>query len=450
MALLEWKKDGWRNFPAAQQPEYPDGNLFKQALIEVEKLPPLVFSGEVEKLKSEIAEAGAGKRFILHGGDCAERFIDCNSAAIVNKIKILLQMSVLLTHGLHHSVVRIGRIAGQYAKPRSSPTETIGGVVLQSYKGDNVNGIEPDVALRVPDPGRMVKSYFYSSATLNFVRAMIDGGYADLHHPYTWNLYNIEKSPRWNEYKKRVDSLLDAIRFMETFGGLNSESLGRIDFFTSHEGLLLGYEEAMTRKSPLNGKYYNLGAHMLWIGERTRQLDGAHVEYFRGIGNPVGIKIGPKIAPEELTDLVAKLNPSDEPGRITLITRMGVEKVDTSLPPLISAVKKAGQAVTWSCDPMHGNTITVGEGDLARKTRDFNSILEELRRAFAIHTSAGSTLAGVHFEMTGDDVTECIGGSQELTHLDLQKNYETYVDPRLNYHQALEMAFLIISVLKDS
>jgi 3-deoxy-7-phosphoheptulonate synthase len=449
MTMLKWSKNSWRDFPAAQQPDYPDMQKLNSTLDDIGALPPLVFSGEIEKLKAEIADAGMGKKFLLQGGDCAERFIDCNSPSIINKIKILLQMSVLLTHGMHHPVVRIGRIAGQYAKPRSNPMETIGGVELPSYKGDNVNGIEPALGARIPDPERMRKSYFYSAATLNFVRAMIDGGYADLHHPYTWNLYSIEKSPRWPEYKRRVDSLLDSIRFMETFGGLNSESLGRIEFYTSHEGLLLGYEEAMTRKSPLNDKYYNFGAHMLWIGERTRQIDGAHVEYFRGIANPVGVKIGPKITPDELVELVRKLNPSNEPGKVTLISRMGASKIEAGLPPLIGAVNKAGLCVTWSCDPMHGNTISVGDGGDAYKTRDFNAILDELSKAFGVHRAAGSILSGVHFELTGDDVTECIGGSQELTHTDLGKNYETYVDPRLNYHQALEMAFLITSVMRD-
>ena len=446
MKKKEWAKDSYKNFTAEQQPKYPDDKEYQDILSQLGSLPPLVFSGEIESLKNQIAEAGAGKRFILQGGDCAERFIDCRSDLITSKLKILLQMSVILTYGARKPVVRIGRIAGQYAKPRSNTTETVHGKLIPIYRGDNVNGYEPTLEARTPDPHRLLKSYFLSASTLNFIRAMIDGGFTDLHHPYQWNLYSIEKTPEWPMYQEMVEHILDSIRFMESFGGVNKDSLGRADFYTSHEGLLLGFEEALTRKSPLTGKYYNYGAHMLWIGERTRQLAGAHIEYFRGISNPIGIKIGPSIAPEELTELIRALNPENEPGRITLITRMGMKKAEAALPPIIRSVQSGGWKVTWSCDPMHGNTFSAGD----RKTRSFDDILAELEITAKTHRSIGSILSGVHFELTGEEVTECIGGAIDLKHTDLNANYESYCDPRLNYIQGMEMAFLIARLYKET
>jgi 3-deoxy-7-phosphoheptulonate synthase len=440
-----WTPDSWKQYTALQQPEYSDQQAYEQVLGQLRGFPSLVFQGEVEHLKAHIAGAGAGNGFILQGGNCAERFIDCDTTTIKNQLKILLQMSVILTHGLRKPVIRIGRIAGQYAKPRSHSTEVVKGRELPVYRGDSVNGYEPDPEARIPDPQRLLKAFYTASITLNYIRSMIDGGFADLHYPYTWNLYSIEQTPEWPDYKDVVEDILDAIHFMESFGGVKPESLGRIEMYTSHEGLLLGYEEALTRQDEKTGKYYNLGAHMVWIGNRTRDPGGAHVEYFRGIANPIGIKIDQCCSPEEISELLAVLNPGKEPGRITLITRMGTEHVEDSLPGVIRAVKKTGNPVTWSCDPMHGNTHTV-EGN--RKTRSFSKVLEELKTSFQIHKDLGTYLAGVHFELTGDDVTECIGGAVDLKDEDLAQNYETYCDPRLNYAQSLEMAFLIAKMLK--
>lgn len=439
----DWHLTSWRKYPIEQQPCYEDEDRYREILERISKLPPLVFSGEVEKLRELLAEASEGKRFILHGGNCAERFIDCNEETITNQLKILLQMSVILTYGARKPVVRIGRIAGQYAKPRSNEYEEVGGVKLAVYRGDLVNSIEPTPLARRADPERMLMGYFCSATTLNYIRAMIDGGFADLHHPYNWNLHSIEKSPRWPQYKHIVENILDAINFMESFGGIRPEMLGRIDFFTSHEGLVLDYETALTRR--VGDRYYNLGAHMLWIGERTRKLGYAHVEYFRGISNPIGIKIGPTCKPSELKELVELLNPDDQPGRLVLITRLGADNVEVILPALIEAVRSSDRSVCWSCDPMHGNTIVVN----GKKTRNFSVILKELELTFNIHKKMKSILSGVHFELTGDDVTECIGGAVDLHEEDLEVNYQTYCDPRLNYAQSLEMAFLINQLLND-
>ncbi len=445
MMVREWSPTSWSEFPISQQPVYVDEAEYRKVLSQLRRLPPLVFVGEIDKLKGLIAEAGRGKRFILHGGNCAERFIDCNSETITNQLKILLQMSVILAYGARKPVVRIGRIAGQFAKPRSCDYEEVNGRKIPVYRGDSVNSIEPTEDARRADPERLIMSFFHSSATLNYIRAMIDGGFADLHRPYTWNLHSIEKSPRWPEYKRIVDDILDAISFMESFGGVKSETLGRIDFFTSHEGLLLGYESSLTRKDGISGKYYNLGAHMLWIGDRTRDIQGAHVEYFRGISNPIGVKIGPSCSGEEAKELVKILNPENEPGRLTFITRLGVKNVEQLLPNLIEAVRSTGGFVTWSCDPMHGNTVVVN----GKKTRNFDVILQELEMTFNIHREMGSLLGGVHFELTGDDVTECVSGAVDLRESDLGVNYQTYCDPRLNYAQSLEMAFLINRLLKQ-
>lgn len=440
-----WTPTSWRSKPILQQPLYEDPAHLERVLGRIRNFPPLVFAGEVDMLRRQLAEAAQGKRFLLQGGDCAERFQDCTPDGITSKLKILLQMSVILCYGARRPVIRVGRIAGQYAKPRSADFETIDGKQIPSFRGDNINSFEPDPVARKPDPDRLMQSYHASSMTLNYVRAMITGGFADLHHPEHWNLSFFGKSSQRSRYEQIVINIKDAIAFMESLGGVREESLGSIEFFTSHESLLLAFEEAMTRFVPESGRYYNLSAHMLWIGDRTRQLDGAHIEYVRGIANPLGIKVGGSASPAELVELVKAVNPQNEHGRINLITRFGHDRVAAGLPPVVSAIKNAGLNVLWSCDPMHGNAIKT-KADI--KTRDFDSILGELRQTFAVHHQEGTHLGGVHFELTGENVTECTGGAEGLSETDLSRNYETYCDPRLNYSQSLEMAFLISSILK--
>jgi len=439
--LESWNPRTWRSRTAGHQPVYPDQDALQRAVRRLEGLPPIVFPGETDTLRSEIADAADGNRFILHGGDCVERFVDCNPETIGNKLKILLQMSVVLSHAARRPVVRIGRIAGQYFKPRSQETEIIDGAEVPTYRGDTINGIDPSE--REPDPGRLVEGYFHSTATLNYIRSMIDGGFADLHQPYNWNLASIERSAKWEEYRAIVENILDAIHFMESFGGVNSERLGRIEFFTSHEGLHLEFESSLTRL--YGGDYYNVGAHLLWVGERTRSLTGAHVEYFRGIRNPVGVKLSNRVRTDELAELCRVLNPGGEPGRLMLITRLGASAVEKTLPRLLEAVRSVGTPVAWMCDPMHGNTVSTESG---RKTRRFEDVLDELESTYLIHASNDSALAGVHFELAGEDVTECIGGSVELDESDLELNYQTFCDPRLNYAQSMEMAFLIAGLLR--
>lgn len=435
-----WHPHSWTAFPAAHQPVYRDTDTLDSAIERVTGLPPLVFPGEVDTLKGQIAEAAQGRRFVLQGGDCVERFIDCNAETIANKLKILLQMSVVLSHAARRPVVRIGRMAGQFFKPRSQDSEVIDGRELPTYRGDTVNGIE--VENRTPDPERLVRGYFHATATLNYIRSMIDGGFADLHNPYNWNLDSIEQSDKWDDYRSIVESILDAIHFMESFGGVNSESLGRIEFYTSHEGLHLPFETALTRRQPAG--FYNLGAHFLWIGERTRSLSGAHVEYFRGLRNPIGVKLGKEAGQSDVVELCRVLNPDNEPGRLTFITRLGAAYVER-LPHLIEAARAPKAVVAWMCDPMHGNTVTTAGG---RKTRRFNDVLTELELTHRIHSENDSNLAGVHFELAGEDVTECVGGALDLNETDLELNYQTYCDPRLNYAQSMEMAFLISRLLR--
>lgn len=439
---LSWHPASWRGKPIEQSVSYPDPRALERVLGELARRPPLVSSGEVDELRGQIAQTTSGKAFLLQGGDCVERFIDCHEAVITNKLKILLQMSVILTHSTRCPVIRIGRIAGQYAKPRSQATETVDGCEVLTYRGDSIHDFAPTVAGRTPDPDRLLQAYFLAATTLNYIRSVIDGGFADLHQPYNWNLYGIERSAQWPEYKATVERILDAIHFMESFGGVNPDKLQRVSFYTSHEALHLPYEEALTRFDGRRGLYYNLGAHMLWVGDRTRRPDGAHAEYLRGIANPVGVKVGPGADPDELVRLLDVINPDRGAGRITLITRMGRERVATHLPPVCRAVHASGHAVAWSCDPMHGNTVVVD----GRKTRRFEAILEDLRATFACLEACGSTLGGVHFELTGDDVSECIGGSVASGD-HLGRNYQTYCDPRLNYDQSLEMAFLIANML---
>ena len=440
----EWTPKSWRARPIQQQPQYADPGHLDRVLERIRSYPPLVFAGEVDILKRQLAEAARGRRFLLQGGDCAERFQDCTPEAITSKLKILLQMSVILCYGARRPVIRVGRIAGQYAKPRSADFEVVAGKKIPSYRGDNINSFAADETARQPDPDRLLQSYHASSLTLNYVRAMITGGFADLHHPEHWNLEAFGKSKHREAYQQIVGNIKDAIAFMESLGGVREEKLGSIDFYTSHEGLLLAFEESMTRFVPEAGRWYNLSAHMLWIGDRTRQLEGAHVEYFRGVANPVGIKIGPTSQAADTVALIRAINPLNEPGRIVLITRFGNDKAPVLLPPTIAAVREAGLDVLWSVDPMHGNVIKTS-ADI--KTRDFGAILGEIRQTFAAHKSCGSILGGVHFELTGDSVTECTGGSEGLQESDLTRNYETYCDPRLNYSQSLEMAFLISSIM---
>ena len=407
---------------------------------ELRALPPLVTSWEIFTLKQQLAQAQDGKRFLLQGGDCAESFSECTSQVISNRLKVLLQMSLVLVHGLRLPVIRIGRFAGQYAKPRSADEETRDGVTLPAYRGDIVNAPGFDADSRRPDPRRMVKAHARSAMTMNFVRSLIDGGFADLHHPEYWDLGWVGHSPLADEYRQMVASIGDAVRFMETLSGNEIHNLNRVDFYTSHEALLLPYEEAQTRQVPRQWGWFNLSTHFPWIGMRTAALDGAHVEYFRGIRNPIGLKIGPSVVPDQLLPLIETLNPQDEPGRLTLIHRMGAAQIADQLPPLLDAVRREGRRVLWICDPMHGNTETAANG---YKTRRFGNIRKELEVAFELHAAAGTRLGGVHLELTGEDVTECTGGARELTDADLARAYRSNVDPRLNYEQALETALLI-------
>jgi 3-deoxy-7-phosphoheptulonate synthase len=440
-----WSISSWRNKPIKQQPNYPDTQALSDALDRLKALPPLVFSGEILDLRNQIANAADGNGFVLHGGDCAERFMDCDAQTIVRKLKILLQMSLVLTHAMRKPVVRIGRMAGQFAKPRSSDTETKDGQTLPTYRGDLVNDLEFNETARTPDPNRLLQSYYHAASTLNFVRALLYGGFADLHHPDHWQLKFMANSPEFERFQAIADRITDAIDFFESLGGMQNQTLDRVEFFTSHEGLHLGYEESFTTQPPRRENHFNLGAHFLWIGDRTRQLDGAHIEYFRGIANPIGIKVGPTCSADDLCQLIETLNPNDTPGKLTLITRYGADKVAECLPKHIRAVSKTGRRVLWSSDPMHGNGSKTSTGV---KTRDFNAILKELKTAFEIHQSEGGHLGGVHFELTGNDVTECIGGTEGLTEHDLARSYESGCDPRLNYTQSLEMAFLIADMLR--
>ncbi|MFV2071936.1 MAG: class II 3-deoxy-7-phosphoheptulonate synthase [Thermoanaerobaculales bacterium] len=441
----EWTPTSWQSRPAGQQPAYPEPKKLAAALDQLATLPPLVTSWEVERLKSQLAEAAVGKRFLLQGGACAERFDQCSAETITNKLKILLQMSLVLTFGVKRRIIRVGRFAGQYAKPRSTDTEERDGVVLPSYRGDIVNGPGFTAAERRPDPERMLRGYQYSALTINFIRALVDGGFADLHHPEYWDLGFVSHSPRAQEYQRMVESISDSLRFMETLAGIQAGEISRVDFFTSHEGLLLPYETAQTRRVPRRDGWYNLSTHFPWIGMRTAELAGAHLEYYRGIRNPIAVKIGPCMTPEWLQELVEILDPEHEPGRLTLIHRMGHDKVADRLPPLVEAVRRRDRAVLWCCDPMHGNTEITEAG---YKTRRFENILSEVEQSFEIHAGLGSFQGGIHIELSGDNVTECIGGARGLSEVDLSRAYESRVDPRLNYEQSLEMALLVARMME--
>ncbi len=436
-----WSPDSWRRHPALQQPQYPDPEALAQAQRHLQELPPLVTSWEVLALKTQLAEAQDRRRFLLQGGDCAERFAECTPQLISNRLKVLLQMSVVLVHGLRLPVVRVGRFAGQYAKPRSADVETRDGIDLPAYRGDIVNAPDFDAAARAPDPQRLLQAHAHSAITMNFVRGLIDGGFADLHHPEYWDLSWVKHSPLADEYQRMVTAIGDAVHFMETLSGMPVHNVNRVDFHTSHEALLLPYEQALTRQVPRQSGWFNLGTHFPWIGMRTAALDGAHVEYLRGIRNPIGLKVGPSVTPDALLPLLDVLNPDNEPGRMTLIHRMGAAAIADRLPPLLRAVQADGRRVLWVCDPMHGNTETAASGF---KTRRFDNIRSELEQAFDLHAAAGTWLGGVHLELTGEDVTECTGGARDLTDADLQRAYRSSVDPRLNYEQSLETAMLIV------
>ena len=441
-----WSPTSWKSHHAAQQPTYPDSNELAQVLNQISVMPPLVTSWEIDHLHAGIAEAQRGEAWLLQGGDCAETFDHCQTEPIASKLKLLLQMSLAIVFGSRKRILRVGRMAGQYAKPRSSDTETQNGVTLPCYRGDIVNRFEFTEEARRANPQLLLRGYERSALTLNFVRALSEGGFADLHYPENWNLLFVDeaKGEVAARYRSLVKSLADAIRFVETILREPTPELKRVDFFTSHEALHLDYETALTRPSIRGIGYYNLGTHMPWIGERTRSINGAHVEYFRGIRNPVAVKIGPSMQIDELLELIQRLNPDDKPGRLTLIHRMGRNKVESALPAMIEAVQRANKTVLWVCDPMHGNTVSTSHG---RKTRRFDDIVDELRLSFAIHRACGSMLGGAHLELTGENVTECVGGSRGLTESDLGVAYQTQLDPRLNFEQALEIAFEISSQL---
>jgi 3-deoxy-7-phosphoheptulonate synthase len=435
-----WRPESWQAFPARQQPAYRDRAVLDAAVAQLSRLPPVVVSWEVERLREELAAAQRGERFLLQGGDCAENFEDCESGSIAQRLKILLQMSLVLVHGLKRPIIRVGRMAGQYAKPRSADTETRDGITLPSYRGAIVNRPDFTAEAREPDPQLLLRGYERAALTLNFIRALIDGGFADLHHPEYWDLGFVGHSPFRVEYERIVASVADGLEFFETISAKEVHQSLRTDFYTSHEALVLHYEQAQTRFIPRQGRWYNLSTHMPWIGMRTAEIGGAHVEYCRGIANPVGVKVGTAMDADWLQRLVTTLNPGNIPGRLALIHRFGARDIEDALPRAIEAVRATGHDVLWLCDPMHGNTESA-QGGL--KTRRFENILREVELAFRVHQSMGSHLGGVHVELTGEDVTECTGGARGLTDADLQRAYRSTVDPRLNYEQSLELALLI-------
>ncbi|MCL4108835.1 UNVERIFIED_CONTAM: hypothetical protein GTU68_050459 [Idotea baltica] len=442
-----WTPTSWRERPAKQQPTYADPEAVDSVIRHLGELPPLVTAWEIDKLRGQMADVANGKAFLLQGGDCSESFHDCNANTILRKLKVLIQMSLVLICGSRQKIVRVGRIAGQYAKPRSADLETKNGIELPSYRGDIVNRSAFTPEDRIPNPQLMLRAYERSALTINYIRALTEGGFADLHHPENWDLEFVRNTPGSRKYQTLLESLSDSIRFMEVVGGGELDQLTRVDFFTSHEALLLTYEQALTRTDQRQKGYYNLSTHLPWIGDRTRDIDGAHVEYFRGIRNPIAVKVGNTMAADQLLDLIKVLNPENTPGRLTLIHRFGSEMIASRLPQLATAVKNAGRNVVWCCDPMHGNTQATRNG---YKTRSFDNITSEIISAFRIHQEAGTRLGGIHLELTGEDVTECIGGPAELTEADLERDYRSQVDPRLNYEQAMEIAFLLSENMKQN
>jgi len=442
-----WHLDSWRDFPVGQQPAYLDPERLKEVENKLRQYPPLSSPEEARALKKELAMAAEGKAFLLQGGDCAESFAEFNEANLRNFLRVMLQMTMALMYGAGRPVVKVGRIAGQFAKPRSAPTEVMNGKELPSYRGDMVNAMEFDETSRVADPERLLQAYYQSGVTLNYLRSLAKGGYAALDHISKWNMDFVAASPQGKHFNEIVQRINDCLNFIRATGMQTNEmaQLREATFYTSHEGLLLNYEAALTRFDEATEEYYVCSAHMLWIGDRTRQTDGAHVEFLRGVSNPIGCKVGPSMKIDELLTLCDTLNPNNEPGRLTLISRMGTDKIKSTLPALVRALKEHGKSVVWSCDPMHGNTVKSPTG---YKTRKFTDILSELRSFFAIHQAEGTHGSGIHFEMTGQDVTECLGGAQAISELELSDRYHTHCDPRLNASQSLELAFLIAEALK--
>ena len=447
--MSKWTVNSWRGYKAKHIPEYPDKSELEKTENQLKTYPPLVFAGEARDLKRHLAKVSEGKAFLLQGGDCAESFDDFNADYIRDTFKVLLQMSVTLTAAGNCPVVKVGRMAGQFAKPRSSPKEEIDGVELESYKGDIINDMEFTESSRVPDPQRMIRAYTQSAATLNLLRAFAKGGFSDLNKVHQWNMGFVDESPQGKKFRDLADKISDTLSFMDAIGisSGNTKRLRNVDFFTSHEALLLPYEECLTRTDSTTGEVYDTSAHMVWIGDRTRQLDGAHVEFCRGIKNPIGIKCGPTLDPDELKKLIDVLNPENEAGKITLICRFGVDNVEEKLPKLIGPFANSDYNLVWSCDPMHGNTMKANSGF---KTRPFERVIQEVESFFDIHHSLGTYPGGVHLEMTGQNVTECIGGAQAIKDEDLSARYHTHCDPRLNANQALELAFLISDKLRES
>jgi len=444
--VLNWSPDSWRQKPALQQPEYPDPRALEEVLADLRQLPPLVTSWEILRLRSQLAEAARGERFVLQGGDCAERLIDCRPARITNTLKVLVQMSLVLVVGAQRPVIRIGRFAGQYAKPRSANDETRDGVSLPAYRGDIINRPEFTVEARTPNPQLLLRGYERAAMTLNFIRALVKGGFADLHHPEYFDLDWVHDSPLADEYHQLTQTIRDSLRFMESVLGERAGESDRIDFFTAHEALHLGYESAQTRRVPRRPGFFNLTTHFPWVGLRTNQPEGAHMEYLRGIENPIGIKVGGGATRELVGRWLDTLDPKREPGRLTFIHRFGATKITDGLPKLIELVRAEGGQPLWVCDPMHGNTHMTASGV---KTRNFEDIITEVERSFDIHRLMDGKLGGVHVELTGEDVTECIGGTRGPSEADLARAYESEVDPRLNYEQALELAFLIARKMKS-
>jgi 3-deoxy-7-phosphoheptulonate synthase len=442
-----WNPQSWRSKSIRQVPDYPDPEALAEVEATLSGYPPLVFAGEARRLRDGLGKVAEGQAFLLQGGDCAESFAEFHPNNIRDTFKVLLQMAIVLTFGASCPVVKVGRLAGQFAKPRSAPTEVQDGVELPSYRGDIVNGIAFEAGVREPDPQRLIRAYNQSAATLNLLRAFAQGGFADLHKVHQWNQEFVAASPQGRRYEQLAARIDETLAFMEACGltPFFFNDTATTEIYTSHEALLLWYEEALTRQDSLTGKWYDCSAHMLWIGDRTRGLDEAHVEFLRGVENPIGMKCGPTMEADDLLRLIDRLNPENDPGRLTLIARMGADKVEEHLPPLIRAVAREGRRVIWSCDPMHGNTIKSGNG---YKTRPFDRVLAEVKNFFAAHRAEGSYAGGVHFEMTGQDVTECIGGAQAISEEALGDRYHTHCDPRLNASQSLELAFLISEALK--
>jgi 3-deoxy-7-phosphoheptulonate synthase len=443
----DWSPSSWRDRAAQQQPDWPDEAALDRVLKQLGSLPPLVFAGEARNLTEELGRVAAGEAFLLQAGDCAESFDSFSADSIRDKLKVILQMAVVLTYSSGVPAIKLGRIAGQFAKPRSAPLESLGGSELPAFRGHMVNDVAFTAAARTPDPERLLAAYHQSSSTLNLLRAFTKGGFADLSRVHQWNQDFVAGSRQGRRYEQLAAEIDRAMRFMKACGfATESEpKLHEVDFYTSHEALILGYEEGLTRQDSLTGDWYDCSAHLLWIGDRTHQLDGAHIDFVRGIGNPVGVKIGPSCTPQDVVELCEALNPHRRPGRLTLVTRLGAARIRELLPPMLRAVDGAGHPVVWCCDPMHGNTFT---SDTGRKTRDFNVILDEIAGFFAAHRTAGTWPGGVHVELTGDDVTECLGGSDELGHGDLDDRYETMCDPRLNGSQSLDLAFQVAELLR--